>query len=142
VTYSDKLMTVTVDGVELKSTPSFWRGEHTNFRPVAQGMNAPDDLVRYVLSGWMPDAPFIERDTTVVAFGSCFAKHISGYLNNLGFDVSSRNGKAYISEMAMASSTPSRSASNSTGRGTAVFPSCLFGTATRRKSSATTRTYG
>lgn len=79
---------------------TFYRGEHANFLPVKAEMRQPGALSGHVLAGWMPDTPFIDRDTTIVAFGSCFAGHISRYLNNLGFDVATRQDtKAYVSVM-------------------------------------------
>lgn len=97
---SSGMMIASVDGAEFKVSRSFFRGEHTKFRPVAKGMAKPGALARHVLAGWMPDQPFIGKDTTIVAFGSCFASHVSAYLNNLGFDVATqRKGKAYITEM-------------------------------------------
>ncbi len=97
---SEGLMSVKIDGVETKMSRSFHRGETTTFRPHAAGMRRPDALARNVLAGWMPPAPFIGTDSTIVAFGSCFASHISSYLNGLGFDVAtSRRGKAYVSSM-------------------------------------------
>ena len=92
---------VVVDGAdgEKKVSRTFWRGENTQFRPSAIAMREPDAMSKYVLKGLMPDQPFIDKDTTIVAFGSCFAQHISGYLNTIGFNVASREGKAYVSAM-------------------------------------------
>lgn len=96
----EPLMTVSVDGVELRTSRTFYRGEHTRFRPTAAIMRRPGALAKHVLAGWMPPEPFIDKDSVIVAFGSCFAHHVSGYLNGLGFDVAtSRKGKAYITEM-------------------------------------------
>ncbi|MDO7833796.1 GSCFA domain-containing protein [Sphingobium sp. HBC34] len=95
-----EMMVVDLDGVEKKVSGSFWRGADTRFLPLEAGMQLPTALAQHVLSGWMPKAPFINEDTTIVAFGSCFAHHISGYLNNLGYDVATqKKGKAYITEM-------------------------------------------
>ncbi|MBM7853479.1 hypothetical protein JOD31_003740 [Methylopila capsulata] len=48
----------------------------------------------------MPAERFIEADTTIVAFGSCFANNISNYLNNLGYNVATKKDNvAYISKM-------------------------------------------
>ncbi|PWR22842.1 GSCFA domain-containing protein [Zavarzinia aquatilis] len=79
---------------------TFYRGEGARFLPMRDGMAAPDALARLVLDGWMPDEPFIAPDTTIVAFGSCFAGHIGRYLSNLGFDVATRkDDKAYVSKL-------------------------------------------
>lgn len=94
------MIVVDLDGVQRKISGSFWRGDDTRFLPLEAGMQLPTALAQHVLSGWMPKAPFIDEDTTIVAFGSCFAHHISGYLHNLGYDVATqKKGKAYITEM-------------------------------------------
>ncbi|HEX2590806.1 MAG TPA: GSCFA domain-containing protein [Rhizomicrobium sp.] len=95
-----KLHVTTGDGAEVVMGHNFWRGEHATFRPEAAAMEQPDALIAHVLSGMMPAAPFIDRDTKIVAFGSCFARYVSGYLNNLGFDVTTaREGKAYVTSL-------------------------------------------
>lgn len=96
----DELVSVDVGGVELKMSRSFFRGADTTFRPVAATMQEPGALAEHLLAGLMPPEPFIDAESTIVAFGSCFAQHVSGYLNHLGFDVASnRRGRAYITEM-------------------------------------------
>ncbi len=48
----------------------------------------------------MPETPMIGPDSTIVAFGSCFAANIGWYLSSLGFDVSTRReGKAYVQKI-------------------------------------------
>jgi hypothetical protein len=93
------MMTVEEDGVVTKMSRTFWRGENTHFRPRAAGLQKPTALYDHFLRGFMPAEPFIDKDTTVVAFGSCFAQHVSSYLNTLGFNVASREGKAYVTSM-------------------------------------------
>ncbi|MFZ2872183.1 GSCFA domain-containing protein [Zavarzinia sp.] len=79
---------------------TFYRGEGARFLPMRAGMAAPEGLALQVLEGWMPAEPFIDQDTTIVAFGSCFAGHIGRYLSNLGFDVATRkDDKAYVSKL-------------------------------------------
>ena len=96
----DGKVQVVVDGTKLGLSYTFYRGEGANFLPMRAGMAKPEALRDNVLAGWMPPAPFIDRDSTIVAFGSCFANHISRYLNNLGFDVATkRDNKAYVSAM-------------------------------------------
>lgn len=96
----DGRVQVVVDDTKLGLSYTFYRGEGANFLPMRAGMAKPEALRDNVLAGWMPPAPFIDRDTTIVAFGSCFANHISRYLNNLGFDVATkRDNKAYVSSM-------------------------------------------
>jgi hypothetical protein len=100
VRIEDEKLFFSVGGEEARTHYSFWRGDHTNFMPTAAAMQEATALGRYVLAGWMPPEPFIDPDTTIVAFGSCFATHISSHLNNLGFRVENkRKGKAYVSKM-------------------------------------------
>lgn len=64
------------------------------------GLIAADSLATRYLAGFTPDEPFIDGDTTIIAFGSCFANNISKYLNNLGFNVATkRDTRAYVSSM-------------------------------------------
>lgn len=89
-----------VDGVQTTNGYSFYRGEHTNFGPNADQLGQPDAVQKFVLSGYMPREPFIDGDTTIIAFGSCFANNISTYLNNLGFNVATkRDETAYVSRL-------------------------------------------
>lgn len=92
-------MIVKVGDGEKKMSRTFWRGDNTQFRPSTSGMREANALSSHVLRGLMPEAPFIDKDTTIVAFGSCFAQHISNYLNTIGFNIASREGKAYVSTM-------------------------------------------
>ena len=66
---------------------SWYRGEHTNFGPTRVNLFERDAIEKYILQGWLPDQPFIERSTPVVAFGSCFAENISRYLRKRGFNI-------------------------------------------------------
>ena len=88
------------DGKPVTLPRVFYRGENANFGPTEGSLDRDDFLAEYCAKGIMPDAPFIGADTVVVAFGSCFAKHISDHLAGLGFRVESRNSDtAYISLM-------------------------------------------
>src|SRR5690349_20432835 len=77
---------------------SWYRGEHTNFNPTRINLFEPNAIDEYFLKGWLPEAPFISKRTPVVAFGSCFAEHISRYLRKRGFNILGEElgGKAYI----------------------------------------------
>lgn len=66
---------------------SWYRGEHTNYNPTKINLCEADAIDRYVLAGWLPPAPFIAKETPVVAFGSCFAGHLSRYLRDRGFNI-------------------------------------------------------
>lgn len=63
-------------------------------------LNADLTLHDFVFKGLVPDAPFINADRTVIAFGSCFANNISRYLNTIGYNVATkRDAIAYVSRM-------------------------------------------
>ena len=65
--------------------------------PRAEPMRRSDAIEEFILSGWMPEKPFIGPESNIVAFGSCFAANIGRYLNSLGFAISTqKEGKAYI----------------------------------------------
>lgn len=87
---------------EVKKTngSSFFRGEDCNFNPYGEDHRNDDFAQRFVLKGWVPDAPFIDRHTKVTAFGSCFAENISKHLAQLGYDTSKqRDRDIYVSLM-------------------------------------------
>lgn len=77
---------------------SWYRGEHTNFGPTKVNLREPEAIDRYILKGWLPEAPFIRKSTPVVAFGSCFAGHISRHLHERGFNVLGKalDANAYV----------------------------------------------
>lgn len=64
---------------------SWYRGEHTNFYPYNREQLL--DLNQCVLRGWVPDRPFITKEQKIIAFGSCFAQHVSDWLGKRGFTV-------------------------------------------------------
>lgn len=66
---------------------TWFRGEHTNFNPALSQIMAVDGPEKYVLQGWLPDAPLIEKTTQITAFGSCFAANISNWLSERNFRV-------------------------------------------------------
>ena len=66
---------------------TWFRGEHTNFNPKLDQIMAVEGPERYVLEGWLPDAPLIEQTTQITAFGSCFAANISNWLSERNFRV-------------------------------------------------------
>ena len=84
----ERRRTVAEQGRDVKTAHFSWyRGEATNYNPTKLNLferNAIDD---YILKGWQPAAPFISKDTPVVAFGSCFAGHVSRYLRERGFNI-------------------------------------------------------
>ena len=46
-----------------------------------------DGPEKFVLEGWVPDAPVITKSTQITAFGSCFAANISNWLSERNFRV-------------------------------------------------------
>jgi len=91
---------VHIDGKVADHSRTFYRGENANFWPSEDSFGRDDFLGEYCAKGVMPEAPFISADTVVVAFGSCFAKHISDHLAGLGYRIESRSSdKAYISQI-------------------------------------------
>ncbi len=66
---------------------TWFRGEHTNFNPKLDQLMATDGPEKYVLHGWLPDEPLIDKSTQITAFGSCFAANISNWLSERNFRV-------------------------------------------------------
>ncbi len=88
------------DGRRWQHSATYFRGEHTNYYPKDRSLSAPWCIREYIAKGLMPDEPLFTRQSTVVAFGSCFAHHISHYLHQRGFNVPTRrNGVTYVAEM-------------------------------------------
>ena len=66
---------------------TWFRGEHTNFNPKLQQIMQLDGPEKFVLHGWLPDEPLIDKSTQITAFGSCFAANISNWLSERNFRV-------------------------------------------------------
>lgn len=99
---SDKTSSIVaiVDGEERTVGRSFNRGKEATFGPSQAQLTRPTGLQRYLTKGLAPEERIIGADTTIVAFGSCFADNISNYLNNLGYNVATKKDNvAYISKM-------------------------------------------
>jgi hypothetical protein len=75
------------DGHVARFHGSWYRGPHTNFIPSKAQLREPDAVDRYILHGWTPGAPFIDRASRITAFGSCFAQHLTKYLHDAGYNV-------------------------------------------------------
>lgn len=79
---------------------SFYRGENCNFNPYMRDFNKDNFLQEYLLKGWIPDQKFINQNTKITAFGSCFAANISKHLSSVGYNVSKdNNAEVYISSI-------------------------------------------
>ena len=76
----------------------FYRGEDCNFGPWMKDYADADFIERFIMLGHAPNAPFINRDTRLTAFGSCFAENITKHLTALDFNLSKqRDPDIYIS---------------------------------------------
>lgn len=78
---------------ESRGRASWYRGPNCNFLPSKQQLAADDAIARYVLEGWTPERPFIDRDMYITTFGSCFAEHVTTYLYRNGYKVFGRDLK-------------------------------------------------
>ncbi|WP_320196959.1 GSCFA domain-containing protein [Agrobacterium rosae] len=88
------------EGHERRVGYSFFRGDTTNFYPALSSLRGKNGISKFVMKGWAPPQPFIDENTRIVAFGSCFAENISQYLNGLGFNIlTKRPSNAYVSKM-------------------------------------------
>jgi len=64
-----------------RTTAKEWfRGETMNFIPSKLNLTEEGAIEKYVLHGWLPEAPLIGPGTNVTAFGSCFAQYIRKHL--------------------------------------------------------------
>jgi hypothetical protein len=79
-------------GGTIRSANSSWyRGENCNFHPELADLSKPGAIDQYVGLGWFPEKPFITKDHSVTTFGSCFARHITDYLVEQGYNVFGRD---------------------------------------------------
>ncbi len=66
---------------------SWYRGPHTNFIPSKAELRAASAVDDFIMHGWRPPAPFIDKAMKITAFGSCFAGHLTTFLNLKGYNV-------------------------------------------------------
>lgn len=89
-----------VAGRRQSAHPTWYRGEHTSFNPSVANMRRPNAVEDFILAGWLPAEPFISPESKVTAFGSCFAEHISAYLNERNYTILNRSdSNAYVVTM-------------------------------------------
>lgn len=89
-----------LEGQRRRTTYTFYRGETTSFHPSDDTFAQPTIISEYIAKGLMPKTPFVDSETPIVTFGSCFASHIGKYLAGLGYNVTTRKKKgAYVSLM-------------------------------------------
>lgn len=74
----------------------WYRGDTCNFAPRLTNIGADaKELVReQVLKGWVPDVPFLTKETPILAFGSCFAASVTNHLDEQGYTLATRQGYA------------------------------------------------
>jgi hypothetical protein len=70
---------------------TWYRGEHTNFLPTKAELSDPNAIDDYIVQGWVPAQPFITKSAPLTAFGSCFAGHITDYLEAKGYNIFGRH---------------------------------------------------
>ena len=58
----------------------WYRGNTCNFIPTKKHFLEKDFFDNYILKGYKPSEPFIDKEKKIIAFGSCFAQHVSEYL--------------------------------------------------------------
>ena len=68
---------------------SWYRGKECSFNPSISNLSEPNAICDYVLKGWLPDSPFLDKKTSITTFGSCFARHVAEYLEDRGYNISS-----------------------------------------------------
>jgi hypothetical protein len=77
-------------GGKRKAHGTWYRGEQTNYYPDANALLAPNSIDEYVGKGWFPAKPFIDKQTYIAAFGSCFATNVTKFLHREGYSVFGR----------------------------------------------------
>lgn len=89
------LLKFQVDGLNQEAHKTWFRGVHCNFNPTLKNLHNVDAVSNHVLKGWAPKAPTISPQTNIVAFGSCFAEHISQWLAKRDFNVLNQKDGAW-----------------------------------------------
>lgn len=84
--------------VSIGTSTADWNPDDGWYRPDATHFHAwtrdrdsersYEQIKKHVLDGWLPPAPFIDRQMMITAFGSCFAFHVENYLRSIGFTTS------------------------------------------------------
>lgn len=68
-------------GGEAQAASRTWfRGHGARFTPTLAQMREAHAVPDHILDGFLPPAPVIRHDTRILAFGSCFAIHITRWL--------------------------------------------------------------
>lgn len=83
-------------GMVIDTMEAWHRGENCHFLPDLENLSEPNALEKYVLFGWLPDKPFIQKHHKITAFGSCFASYIMDYLKKHRYVESNPNDNSYV----------------------------------------------
>ena len=59
----------------------WFRGKNCNFIPSKKNFKQDNFISEYILKGYSPKKPFIDKNKKIIAFGSCFASSVSEYLS-------------------------------------------------------------
>lgn len=82
------LLITTRNGHRAEFHGSWYRGPHTNFIPAKAEIEASEACIdQFIMHGWTPEKPFINKSTPITAFGSCFAENITIFLHRKGYKV-------------------------------------------------------
>ncbi len=84
--------TFEVEGIGQLAHKTWYRGAHCNYNPSLENMHGADTALNHVLAGWLPPTPQITPETNIVAFGSCFAEHITRWLAKRDFNLLNKKG--------------------------------------------------
>lgn len=100
VTHRGERILFEQDGRVGNANYAFYRGERPGIAPNDRSFTRQNILTEYFAKGLMPERPFVDETTRIAAFGSCFAEHISAYLDSLGYHLATRRKTAsYLARM-------------------------------------------
>ena len=89
-----------LDGLAQEAHKTWFRGDDCYYNPTIENLQSAESVHNHVLAGWAPAAPTITPETNIVAFGSCFAEHVSTWLARRDFSVLNKKdgawGETYI----------------------------------------------
>ena len=72
---------------EQEISGTWFRGEVCHFYPSKKEFLSDNFHDNYLLKGYKPERPFIDKKKKIIAFGSCFATHVSRFLINKQYSV-------------------------------------------------------
>jgi hypothetical protein len=76
---------------------TWFRGSGVNYLPDVPTLTTLDAAFKEIVKGHAPPAPFITPQTSITAFGSCFAANIANWLHDRKYNVETKKeGEAYI----------------------------------------------